>query len=416
MPTTSQLAQRSKALTHPVRIKIMGAYQPGRVASPSEVAEETGEPLHQVSYHVDRLVEWGWLEFVEDREVRGTLEHFYRVAGRPFYDRVTWDALSPHERAVAIRGVLSDVLADIAGAEVDGALYARLESQVYRTPVELDVRGWTELDDRLVTLIERAHEVAANSASRVATGASRYPQISSARLLLLVIPAARSVSPAEPRPGHDQPIRVEDAGSLRGAAPSSTLADRYKALSHPLRARLLSEFLGGRVASPAQLARKLKQSPQNVNYHVRQLFEWGCLELVVKRKRRGAIEHFYGFAQHPQYGTATSLALPPEERVEAARGALTAVLGEIVGSDASGLLDGQHDVHVTRTPLELDDRGWTELGPLMIDTLRGASATAASAATRAGVTEGPADILQPARLMMLLIPAPRRPKQKRRPN
>jgi DNA-binding transcriptional ArsR family regulator len=400
----AELAQRSKALTHPLRVKLVYAWAPGRVASPSELAEEIGEPLEQVGYHVRRLAEWGCLEFVEDRDVGGVVEHFYRVAERPYYDDEAWEALTPAERAIALRGFLSDILADIAGTEVDGALDARLEAHISRSPLELDDRGWKELDALLWALLDHGHEVGAAAAGRVASGESSYPEFASAQMLLIAFPAAPRAG--DPQPSGMKPLGFTDAGSSLKRTNPSTLAERYKALSHPLRAAIVSALADGRVASPSELAKEFGVPLSSVSYHARQLKTLGCLELIEKRKRRTTVEHFYGVRTYPFYDLAAWQALHARERATAARDVLTNVLAEILTADAAGVLDGQHEFHLTRSPLELDDRGWGDLDDLMVDALSGVREIAAQAAGRATRGDHEPDGLRPARLVMLLLPTP----------
>ena len=52
-----------------------------------------------------------------------------------------------------------------------------------------------------------------------------------------------------------------------------------KALSHPMRARILT-ILNERVASPNEIAEMIDERLPNVSYHVRALLELGCIELV----------------------------------------------------------------------------------------------------------------------------------------
>ena len=56
-----------------------------RVASPSELADELGEPLGNVSYHMRRLAELECIELVRTTPVRGALEHHYRATARPVF-------------------------------------------------------------------------------------------------------------------------------------------------------------------------------------------------------------------------------------------------------------------------------------------------------------------------------------------
>jgi DNA-binding transcriptional ArsR family regulator len=79
-----------KALGHPVRVRALEVLNV-RVASPSELAKELGEPLGNVAYHVKILEENDAIELVRTAPVRGALEHFYRAKVRPWFDAVELD-------------------------------------------------------------------------------------------------------------------------------------------------------------------------------------------------------------------------------------------------------------------------------------------------------------------------------------
>jgi len=74
-----------------------------------------------------------------------------------------------------------------------------------------------------------------------------------------------------------------------------------KALSHPMRAQILTVIAEGK-ASPKQVAERLGQDIRSVAYHVRVLQRLGCLELVETRQRRGATEHFYKVTERAVQG------------------------------------------------------------------------------------------------------------------
>lgn len=73
----------SRAFVHPLRVSILEvlAMDGGRVLSPSDLRHELQAHLSSVSYHVEELVKAGFLELVEEKPVRGALEHFYCLAG-----------------------------------------------------------------------------------------------------------------------------------------------------------------------------------------------------------------------------------------------------------------------------------------------------------------------------------------------
>jgi hypothetical protein len=53
-----------------------------RVASPKEIADETGHPLGTVSYHVRELLKLECIELVDTTPRRGAIEHHYRALAR----------------------------------------------------------------------------------------------------------------------------------------------------------------------------------------------------------------------------------------------------------------------------------------------------------------------------------------------
>jgi DNA-binding MarR family transcriptional regulator len=72
-----------------------------------------------------------------------------------------------------------------------------------------------------------------------------------------------------------------------------------KALSHPLRARVLRLIESGE-RSPVELAAALDYSVHDVAYHVRQLDRAGLIVRTRVAHTRGAEQHFYKVAVHAQ--------------------------------------------------------------------------------------------------------------------
>ena len=71
----------ARANTHPLRVSILEALgiDGGRTLSPKDLSLELQAPLSTVNYHVTELRESDLVEVVEERQVRGAIEHFYRV-------------------------------------------------------------------------------------------------------------------------------------------------------------------------------------------------------------------------------------------------------------------------------------------------------------------------------------------------
>src|ERR1700712_3398689 len=78
----------------------------------------------------------------------------------------------------------------------------------------------------------------------------------------------------------------------KGKQPHELDSNIVKAMSHPLRLKILARLNEG-VASPNEMAKEFGESLPLVSYHVRILRELDCIELVRTTPRRGAIEHHY---------------------------------------------------------------------------------------------------------------------------
>ena len=141
-----------------------------------------------------------------------------------------------------------------------------------------------------------------------------------------------------------------------------------KAFAHPLRVQILI-ILNERVASPNLLAQELDQSLNLVAYHVRVLEKYDCIELVDTKQRRGATEHFYR-ATRRQFLTDSEWARMPEVlRPGIATAMLKSVFQDVEEAVSSGTLEEVDDVHLSRTPMVVDQQGWSDVATLLGETL-----------------------------------------------
>lgn len=138
-----------------------------------------------------------------------------------------------------------------------------------------------------------------------------------------------------------------------------------RALSHPLRHRLLFEYLSG-PTSPAELARRLSQPLNRVAYHTGVLARHGYIELVRTERRRGALTRFYRAGVAPSIDGVDWEQLPDRVRRALALGAVGLALDD---ARAAIFDDGFDDaqVQMTRSPLRLDDEGVEAVAALLRD-------------------------------------------------
>lgn len=134
---------------------------------------------------------------------------------------------------------------------------------------------------------------------------------------------------------------------------------RYvKALSHPLRVRILA-LLQERTASPRELAEWLDATLGTVSYHVRTLHDFGLIELVRTSQVRGAIAHHYRAKVRPRVSDEAWAAAAPIVKQAAVGAALQTVDDYARASAAAGGFD-RGEAHLTRTNLRLDPKGWQQ--------------------------------------------------------
>jgi DNA-binding transcriptional ArsR family regulator len=137
--------------------------------------------------------------------------------------------------------------------------------------------------------------------------------------------------------------------------------DLAKALSHPLRQRILERLGEVSDASPTQLARDLDGSVGTVAYHVRVLERLGCVELVGTRQRRGALEHRYRALVNPWEQWAR---LAPGVRRHTLARELRDVMSDAAAAGVAGGFD-QPEAQIRRLSLTLDEKGWSEVARLL---------------------------------------------------
>jgi DNA-binding transcriptional ArsR family regulator len=154
-----------------------------------------------------------------------------------------------------------------------------------------------------------------------------------------------------------------------------------KALSHPMRARILT-ILNERVASPNEIAEMIDERLPNVSYHVRALLELGCIELVSTAQRRGAIEHYYRALTRPFFTARDWKRLPRSARTTVTDVTLQMIWDETAEAVKSSTFDSRLDRHLSRSPLELDEQGWSEIADLLRKTLDEAQSIGAKSAKR----------------------------------
>ena len=124
-----------------------------------------------------------------------------------------------------------------------------------------------------------------------------------------------------------------------------------------------------------------------VSYHVRMLRDYDCVELVRTEPRRGALQHFYRATARPNLDEDQWRTLPSGLRRELSGETIQDLVNDLAAAADAGRLEDP-EVVVTRTPLELDERGFKKLNRLLARTQEQALTIASESAARTNEGEG----------------------------
>ncbi|MGD9735651.1 MAG: hypothetical protein AB7V58_08600 [Solirubrobacterales bacterium] len=165
------------AVSHPTRLHAMIVFWE-REASPREIAAELGEPLNNVTYHINQLRDLGWIELVAERPARGgrVVEHFYKAARNTLINDADISHLNRDEIHVIDMTIMRSMAKDIEQAMASGTFFAHDDNQLTRIPLDVDPQGWEEtkaiLDRALEDLLRVKEEVLQRTA---ASGEETFP-------------------------------------------------------------------------------------------------------------------------------------------------------------------------------------------------------------------------------------------------
>ncbi len=159
----------AKALSHPLRQRILAHLNDHGVASPNAISIALGERIGNVSYHMRILREYECVELVRTEPRRGAVEHFYRAMVRPFFDDAQWAKLPVGVRRQLFGENLRHIWTDVSAA-AGGEGFDHPKAHVSRTPIELDAEAFETLTGALEEVLDLALRLHAETAGRIAGG------------------------------------------------------------------------------------------------------------------------------------------------------------------------------------------------------------------------------------------------------
>lgn len=161
-----------KALTHPLRVQILRALEE-RTASPSELADEIGAPLGNVSYHVRQLHGLGLIKLVKKTPRRGAIEHHYKALVQPPISEEAW-ADQPDVVRESVVGASLGQLGEAVNAAAAGGGFKRPEAQLVREELALDEKGFKDIAKELNRSLERVAKIREDAAKRIEKGGEAH--------------------------------------------------------------------------------------------------------------------------------------------------------------------------------------------------------------------------------------------------
>lgn len=164
-------------VAHPLRSQCL-TFLAERTASPVEIAAELDENLGNVSYHIRKLWKAGVVEIVEEKPVRGAMEHFYRSVKRPMFSDDEIAEASVEDRQAFSRHIFSLVTANATTALDAQTFVERPDYHISRVPMRVDEDGWKELRDLHEETLERIFKIQEGITERLAgTDDAGFPVI-----------------------------------------------------------------------------------------------------------------------------------------------------------------------------------------------------------------------------------------------
>jgi DNA-binding transcriptional ArsR family regulator len=147
---------------------------------------------------------------------------------------------------------------------------------------------------------------------------------------------------------------------LQDQTPAATTnAALFKALSHPLRYRIMM-ILGDREASPRELAELLDEDFHRVYEQVRILNKSHFIELVGTDSKHGGTMHFYKATVRPVLDAEAWERFPRLAREIASVSIARRIVGDLIASIRAGIFDRRPHRALLRKPIVVDEQGFRE--------------------------------------------------------
>jgi DNA-binding transcriptional ArsR family regulator len=160
----------AKALSHPLRIRILEAANEHELSPIEFVRQFGGAGLGTTAYHFRALESVGALRIVDRIQRRGSVEHVYAAVERAMFTDAEWAKLPAGKRTDVTKTILQGFMVKASTALDAGTFDARDDSHLSWVDFVVDDEAWA----RLVKVAEEAlmaiEEIREEAAARVVPG------------------------------------------------------------------------------------------------------------------------------------------------------------------------------------------------------------------------------------------------------
>jgi DNA-binding transcriptional ArsR family regulator len=162
-----------------------------------------------------------------------------------------------------------------------------------------------------------------------------------------------------------------------------TFFDRrlIKALGHPVREHILA-VLNERVASAREIGEELGADVSSFYHHIEELEKLKCIERVLSKRRRGAMEHFFRARTSVFFDDSAWEKVPSTWKEDQTVSNLQRLFDDVVAALDEETFNAPKNPHASWVPGFFDTQGWDETTTLMNQTLDGLIAIREAAALR----------------------------------
>jgi predicted ArsR family transcriptional regulator len=157
------------AMSHPLRVRILyGMHSPERRRSATDIAEETGIDVKRISYHMRELATMGFIEQVDERPVRGSLEKIFAPIKRLEAWDLEYSSMPSTLKQILSASVLKLAVYALGAAIDDGTFDTRDDAMIGQDTILTDERGATEAMQILDQAVKSLLEIQADAKARLA--------------------------------------------------------------------------------------------------------------------------------------------------------------------------------------------------------------------------------------------------------